>query len=753
MQLPRFLAAVAGATRSPPAGRAEWPLRWLLAATIVLPLIGFAVAAIISYRGHMADARDRLERTLNSVHEHALKVFETIELTARYLDEMLSDVSDRDIRAAESIFHARLKGVIDTLPQLADVWIIDREGHPVVAGTVFPMPPLNLADREYFQVHRENLVQGPFIGEVVRARATNAQGQPRFFTLSRRRGAPNGGFAGVTTISISPDYFTDYYSRLPPPAIAALVRDDGAILARHPEVSNEVARVPADGAFMQAKRHSPERGSFDVVASPFDGAERLYVYRKVPRHGVYVVTGIDKAAITGMWLDDLSRHLIFGIPATLAMFGLGVVALRRTRREAAAYQQLRQETERREITEQALRQAQKMEAVGRLTGGIAHDFNNLLTAILGNIDLALRRLKGETEADDRIVRSLSAARRASERAASLVGRLLAFSRQHPLEVKSVDVNRLVQGMSELLRQTLGETVKVETVLAGGMWKSAVDPNQLENAILNLAVNSRDAMPDGGRLTLETANASLDEVYAAEAGGDFAPGQYAMVAVSDTGTGMSNDVIERAIEPFFTTKPTGAGSGLGLSMVYGFVKQSGGHFRIYSEPGEGTSVKLYFPRLTDASAVPDWPTEAVRSDDAPRSLQHETILLVEDDEQVNRFACEALRDRGYRVLPAPDGETALRLLDGEPSVDLLFTDVVLPGGMNGRQLADEVRRRRPAVKVLYATGYTRNAIIHQGRLDSDVDLLSKPFTADALTRKVRQILDGGSSRVRANEAAG
>jgi two-component system NtrC family sensor kinase len=308
-------------------------------------------------------------------------------------------------------------------------------------------------------------------------------------------------------------------------------------------------------------------------------------------------------------------------------------------------------------------------------------------------------------------------------------------------------------MSELLRQTLGETVKVETVLAGGMWKTAVDPNQLENAVLNLAVNSRDVMPNGGRLTIETANASLDDAYVAAAGGDFAPGQYVMVAVSDTGTGMSKDLIERAIEPFFTTKPTGAGSGLGLSMVYGFVKQSGGHFRIYSEPGEGTSVKLYFPRLMDGSAVPDWHADPVRSEDAPRSSRHETILLVEDDEQVNRFAGEALRDRGYRVLAAPDGETALRLLDGEPAVALLFTDVVLPGGMNGRQLAEEVLRRRPAVKVLFATGYTRNAIIHEGRLDPDVELLAKPFTADALARKVRQILEGGSSRARANEAAG
>jgi two-component system NtrC family sensor kinase len=216
--------------------------------------------------------------------------------------------------------------------------------------------------------------------------------------------------------------------------------------------------------------------------------------------------------------------------------------------------------------------------------------------------------------------------------------------------------------------------------------------------------------------------------------------------------MGKDLIERAIEPFFTTKPPGAGSGLGLSMVYGFVKQSGGHFRIYSEPGEGTTVKLYFPRLTDAANVPDWNAEPVRNDDAPRSAHNETILLVEDDEQVNRFACEALRDRGYRVISAPEGATALRLLEGEPTIELLFTDVVLPGGMNGRQLADEVLRRRPALKVLFATGYTRNAIIHHGRLDPDVELLSKPFTADALARKVRQILDGGTPSARAGEAA-
>jgi two-component system NtrC family sensor kinase len=434
----------------------------------------------------------------------------------------------------------------------------------------------------------------------------------------------------------------------------------------------------------------------------------------------------------------MSSHLIFGIPATFAMFGLTLVALRHTRREAAVHRELRLEVARREETEHKLRQSQKMEAIGRLTGGIAHDFNNLLTAIIGNLDLSLRRLEGQ----DRVRAWLGNCRQAANRAATLVQRMLAFSRQHPLEVKAVDVNRLVQGMSELLRRTIGETITIEAVLAGGLWKTAVDPNQLENAILNLAVNSRDAMPEGGRLTIETANCHLDDRYAEAAGEDVRPGQYVMVAVTDSGSGMSGEVKSRAFDPFFTTKPAGAGTGLGLSMVYGFAKQSGGHIGIYSEIGEGTTIKLYFPRLTEQGSVPVW---IVQQPDMAAELPNgtETVLVVEDDEQVNRFAAEALEERGYRVLAAPDGPTALRLLDhaADLSVHLLMTDVVLPAGMNGRQLADEVLRRRPGVKVLYITGYTRNAIIHHGRLDPDIELLTKPFTADALARKLRRMLDG------------
>jgi two-component system NtrC family sensor kinase len=398
------------------------------------------------------------------------------------------------------------------------------------------------------------------------------------------------------------------------------------------------------------------------------------------------------------------------------------------------------------VTEEKLRQAQKMEAVGRLTGGIAHDFNNLLTAIMGNLDLALRRLEGP----ERVRGWLANCRQASERAATLVQRLLAFSRQHPLQVKSVDINRLVQGMSELLSRSIGETVTVETVLAGGLWNTAVDPNQLENAIVNLAVNARDAMSAGGQLTIETANCHLDEHYAETAGEEVAPGQYVMVAVSDSGTGMTREVVSRAFEPFFTTKPAGVGTGLGLSQVYGFVKQSGGHIRIYSEIGQGTTIKLYFPRFTGQVEAPPWmPREPVLAP-APPANGNETVLVVEDDEQVNRLAVEALTERGYRVLSASDGASALRMAGDAPHIDLLLTDVVLPGGMDGRQLAEEIRRRRPAVKVLYMTGYTRNAIIHHGRLDPDIDLLTKPFTADALARKIRHVLEGNGAAKQAKD---
>jgi len=735
----RFLRDILTPTSAGEYGRAEWTLHWLLAAAIALPLVIFAVAATISWREHQIDARDRLQRSLGTVYEHALKVLETVELASRYLDEMLNDAADPDIRANEDAFHRRLKSLTDILPQFADIWIVDADGHPVVSGTVFPIPHnLDLSDRDYFRVHKNNEVQGLYVGNVVTARATNARGQPRFFSLSRKRVGVDGGFGGVTVISVSPDYFRDYYATLTQPIVAALVRGDGTVLARYPELPQNATRLTQGGGLAMQIEAQRDTGTL-TGRSAVDGKERIYAFRKLPRVDLYVTTGVDTAEITDAWMLGMSRHLIFGLPATAALIALVLMALARTRRENAANEMLRAEIVRREETEEKLRQAQKMEAVGRLTGGIAHDFNNLLTAIIGNLDLALRRLDGP----DRVRGWLSNSRQAGERAATLVQRLLAFSRQHPLEVKSVDINRLVSGMSELLGRSIGETVTLEAVLAGGLWNAAIDPNQLENAIVNLVVNARDAMPEGGRLTIETANAHLDETYVESAGEEVTPGQYVMVAVSDTGSGMSREVVNRAFEPFFTTKPTGIGTGLGLSQVYGFVKQSGGHIRIYSEPGVGTTIKMYFPRLTGRTDIPEWLERGAAPAIAASPDGTETVLVVEDDPQVNKLAVEALQERGYRVMSAPDGPAALKLIENAQPIDLLLTDVVLPGGMNGRQLTDAVLKLRPAIRVLYMTGYTRNAIIHHGRLDPDIDLLTKPFTADALTRKVRRMLDASA----------
>jgi signal transduction histidine kinase/CheY-like chemotaxis protein len=387
----------------------------------------------------------------------------------------------------------------------------------------------------------------------------------------------------------------------------------------------------------------------------------------------------------------------------------------------------------REQAEDALRQVQKMEAIGQLTGGIAHDFNNMLAVVLGNIDLAKRRLaKGVTNIDQ----YLTGAQEGGKRAAALTQRLLAFARQQPLAPESVDTNRLVNGMSELLHRTLGEPVRIETVLTSGLWRVHADANQLENAILNLAVNARDAMPEGGKLTIETLNAQLDDHYAAGHAG-VAAGQYVMIAVTDTGTGMDREVLAKAFDPFFTTKKSGVGTGLGLSQVYGFVKQSGGHVKIYSEAGDGTTIKIYLPRYFGAAE----PARASSDSSAlPTNDGSVAVLVVEDEEGVRRYSTDALRDLGYRVLEADSGEAALKIIDAEQDIAILFTDVVMPG-MNGRKLSEAALERRPSLKILFTTGYTRNAIVHNGMLDPGVNLLSKPFSLGELAKKVAELTRG------------
>jgi signal transduction histidine kinase/ActR/RegA family two-component response regulator len=407
--------------------------------------------------------------------------------------------------------------------------------------------------------------------------------------------------------------------------------------------------------------------------------------------------------------------------------------------------ELERETERRRASEATLVQALKMEAVGQLSGGIAHDFNNMLTIIIGNLDTLQRRLKDAggiaNDVAARLARPIEMALKGARSAAELTRRLLAFSRRQALAPVRLDLNRLVAGTSELLRRTVGEAVAIETVLAGGLWPTLADANGLENVLVNLVVNARDAMPDGGCVTIETANVYLDEAYAARFG-DIAAGQYVLLSVSDTGRGIAPELMPKVFEPFFTTKHSGEGSGLGLSMVHGFVKQSGGHIRLYSEVGQGTTVKIYLPRLANAEEMPAAPAEiSAAPTGLARAQPGETILVVEDNDSVREYATTALTEIGYRVIAASDADEALRIADrGDERIDLLFTDVVLGSGPNGRELATRIGEKRAGLPVLFTTGYTRNAIVHHGRLDPGVHLLDKPFTQQDLARKIRELLD-------------
>ena len=379
-------------------------------------------------------------------------------------------------------------------------------------------------------------------------------------------------------------------------------------------------------------------------------------------------------------------------------------------------------------SEAALRQAQKMEAIGQLTGGVAHDFNNLLQVVSGNLQLLGRDIAGNEKATRRIQNAMEGVARGSR----LASQLLAFGRRQPLAPKVIDLGKLIRGMDEMLRRALGETIEIESVVAGGLWNTLVDPSNVENALLNLAINARDAMDGSGKLTIEAGNAVLDTAYA-RAHPDVTPGRYVMLAVTDTGSGIPPEIVDKVFDPFFSTKPEGKGTGLGLSMVYGFVKQSGGHVKIYSEPGEGTTIRLYLPRSTETE------DELVALDAGPIAGGTETILVAEDDKGVRDTVIETLTDLGYRVLQAPDAKSALAIVESGIPIDLLFTDVVMPGPMKSTELARRAVERLPGLKVLFTSGYTENSIVHEGRLDEGVELLSKPYSLEQLARKVRHQL--------------
>ncbi|MBV9260688.1 MAG: response regulator [Pseudolabrys sp.] len=695
-------------------------LQLLMAASVALPCVLFTYASWINYQNAYTVADERIDRSLTIVEGHADNLFRSVDLLLSATNAQIENLSDDNIKQNESQYHIALEQLVSHLPQVLSLWIFDAQGRPLVSSRSFPVPTtFSNFERDYFHVQINNDA-GLYVGTVVDPKVPGEA----IFGVSKRR--PGAEFKGVVAVAIRPSALEEFYKSIGPTgSYAALLRlSDGAFLARYPAPVALGLKLTEHSSTRQAMASGQERGIFSVT-SQTDGVDRRMGYDRLAQFGVFVLAGIDETVITHDWLKLMGSHLIFGVPATAGMFLAILYGMRRTRRlyaEAAA----------RENAEDALRQAQKIEAVGQLTGGVAHDFNNLLMIILGNLAVAKKALeKAGDNISDRLRRAIDNASDGAQRAATLTQRLLAFARQQPLQPQVIDINAAVRAAVPLLQRALGEDRQLEVVTAAGAWNTEIDPSQLEVALLNLVLNARDALPDGGKVTIECGNAYVDEAYAAKQS-DVKPGQYVVVSVSDTGVGMSSATASRAFDPFFTTKPTGQGTGLGLSQVFGFIKQSGGHVTIYSELNQGTTVKMYLPRshvtTKESANVEELPVIAG---------QGERVLVVEDDTEVRRFVSDTLIDLNYVATAADGPAQALRYVRNHP-IDLLLTDVVMPE-KNGRQLADEVLQIAPSTKVIFMTGYSRNAIVHHGRLDPGVELLQKPFTREELARRIANAL--------------
>jgi two-component system, NtrC family, sensor kinase len=696
-------------------------LKLMMLGTILFPAALFCFASLEQYDAISRLADERIARSLDICVEHATKVFQSVEVVFASIDEITRGRADQSLRLHEAELSERLRLMASAISDVQSIWLLDAKGIPVASSVTYPVSAaLNNSDRDYFRAQLDRTV-GTYIGRVL---TTRIGGNRLFFSVSRKRSDSSGDFSGITAIALSPSAFEQFYEHLArnTDASYAMIRADGVVLARYPVPAKPGIVLDQESGFRRTIADNPEGAPYTAV-SGVDGLERRFDVQRLGDLPVYVTSSLEYSNIRGQWIGWMKAQLLFGIPVTSLLLMFEYLALRRTDDFYA-------ETFRREAVEAALRQTQKMDAVGQLTGGIAHDFNNLLTIIIGNLQSVVRQISDGSKLQQKAANALAGA----ERAAQLTHRLLAFSRQQPLDPKPIDANQLIPRTTELLARSLGEHIEMETVRSAGLWQIEVDPAELESAVINLCINARDAMPDGGKVTIETGNAFLDEAYC-ERFEHLSPGQYVLISVSDAGVGMPTDVIERAFDPFFTTKEPGLGTGLGLSQVYGFVRQSGGHIQIYSEIGIGTTVKMYLPR----SFAPGADDSRSGSSEILQG-NGESILIVEDDDGVRNYLLELLTELKYSVKSANGGAAALAMIDDtDQKIDLLLTDVVMPG-INGRQLADAAAAKRPNLRILYMTGYSRNAIVHQGRLDPGVSLIQKPVSEHNLAFRVRSMLD-------------
>ncbi len=700
-------------------------LRWMMAASLALPLALFVFASTVSYRSTHDTADREIERSLDVAHEHALKVFETIDRSLSEINEMIRGIPDAGIKSREEALHARLKQLVNSLPQMKSAWIFDAHGSALVNSLAFPAPAVDFSDRNYFRAHVAGDA-GIFIGDALQPRLPYSGAS--FFSVSRRRQTQDGSFAGVIQASVLPEYFENFYARIGrySGSFFALGLADGTVLARFPVLDRDV-RIDRDGPVGQTIAAHPAAGLI-TMTSPADGVERRVGYQRLAEYPVYVSAGLDTSAIRARWLATMSQHLIFGVPATALLFLILLLAFQRTRH-------LHAEATKRLEAEEALKHGQRLEALGQLTGGVAHDFNNLLTVIRASADL----LRRPDLPEPRRLRYIDAISDTVTRAAKLTAQLLAFARRQNLRPEVFDVGQCVTTLTEMIGTLAGSPIEIAIEVPDEPCLVDADAGQFETALINMAVNARDAMAGKGRLTIAaqvTARLPNSET-------PKSPHGYVAVSIADTGAGIPKEQFGHIFEPFFTTKEVGHGTGLGLSQVFGFAKQSGGEVMVESEVGKGSTFTLYLPRVLSA----DRPQQAIASGGLQAEGHGISVLVVEDNAEVGTFATDALSDLGYVTTLVGNAADALAALAANAAgYDVVFSDVVMPG-MTGIDLAREIRRLYLNLPVVLTSGYS-HVLAQNGSYG--FELLQKPYSVEQLARVLRKVGRWRSSKPGAAE---
>jgi two-component system NtrC family sensor kinase len=688
-------------------------LQWMMAASVALPVALFAFASAVSYVSTHDTADRQIERTLDVANEHALKVFETIDRSLSEINEIIRGIPNAGIKSREDALHLRLKQLAASLPQLKSVWIFDAQGRALVNSLASPPPGIDFSDRDYFKAHIAGHI-GIFIGNALKPRLPY-QGAS-FFSVSRRRQNEDGSFAGIIEASVLPEYFEKFYARIgrDPGSFFALGLTDGTVLARFPKSGRDI-EIDRNDPIEQKIATRPKSGLI-TVTSPADGIERRLGYQMLSEYPVYVTAGLETSAIRSRWLATVGSYLIFGLPATALLFLILLLALHRTRR-------LHFESARRMEAEEALKHGQRLEALGQLTGGVAHDFNNLLTVIRASVDLLRRPHLSE----ERRLRYIEAISDTVSRAAKLTAQLLAFARRQTLKPEVFDVGQSVQTLSEMIGTLTGSPIEIVTRLPAEPCFVNADAGQFETALINMAVNSRDAMGGEGRLTI-AVRMVMD--LPAPAPHPEAPHGYVAVSVEDTGLGIPQQQFGRIFEPFFTTKEVGQGTGLGLSQVFGFAKQSGGEVTVASELGKGSTFTLYLPRVSGEVR----PQQAPAEDAPPIDGHGMSVLVVEDNAEVGAFATDTLNELGYAATLVGSAIDALaELTRNAKNYDVVLSDVVMPG-MTGVDLAKEIRGRHFDLPIVLTSGYSQ-VLSENGSYG--FELLQKPYSIEQLSRALHK----------------